>query len=246
MAKQEFCGKLSLAACWARILETFMKMLRVTGVMLVGAWLVACSSSQQDWTQATTQNTVAAYQAYLGKHPDSEHAAEARERMGKLADEQAWSQADSANTLQAFQGYLQQQANGAHVAEARDKISIAERKAAWDAAQSAGTAAAYQGFLAKYSQGAEADQARAKLVELNGYTVQLASIHSAAEANKVRDRLKQKYGTVLHDVVVVPPSGTDKSNSVRSAPMSEEEAKSACQTLKKSHQSCEVIKSANS
>jgi hypothetical protein len=223
-----------------------MKMLRVTGVMLVGAWLVACSSGQQDWTQATTQNTVAAYQAYLSKHPDSEHAGDARDRMSKLEDEQAWSKADSANTVEAYQGYLQQQANGAHVAAAHDKLAIAERKVAWDAAQSAGTVVAYQGFLAKYSQGSEADQARAKLVELNGYTVKLASVRSAAEANKVRDRLKQKYGNVLHDVVVVPPSGTDKSNSVRSAPMSEDEAKSACEALKKSHQSCEVIKTVNS
>lgn len=223
-----------------------MNMLRVTGVMLAGAWLVACSSSQQDWTQATTRNTAAAYQTYLSKHPDSEHVSEARERMGKLADEQAWSQADSANTVQAYQGYLQQQANGAHAAEAHDKMSMAERKVAWDEALSAGTAAAYQGFLAKYSQGSEADQARAALAQLNGYTVQLASVRSTREANKMRDRLEQRYGNVLHDVVVVPPSGSDKSNSVRSTPMSEEEAKSACQALKRSHQNCEVVKSVNS
>jgi hypothetical protein len=223
-----------------------MKMLRVAGVVLASAWLVACSSSQQDWTQATTQNTVAAYQTYLSKHPAAEHAGDARDRMSKLEDEQAWSQADSANTVVAYQGYLQQQANGAHVAAAHDKLAIAERKAAWDAAQSAGTVAAYQGFLAKYSEGSDADQARTKLAQLNGYTVKLASVRSTAEANKVRDRLKQKYGNVLHDVVVVPPSGTDKSNSVRSAPMSEDEAKSACEALKKSHQSCEVVKTVNS
>jgi hypothetical protein len=76
--------------------------------------------------------------------------------------------------------------------------------------------------------------------------VRLASTRSAAEANKMRDRLKQKYGAVLHDVVVVPPSGADKSNTVRSAPMSEDEAKNACEALKKSHQSCAVVKTANS
>ena len=227
-------------------LETLMKMLRVTGVLLVGAWLVACSSSQQDWIQATGQNTVASYQTYLGKHPDSEHAGEARERMGKLVDEQAWTQAESANTVAGYQGYLQQQANGAHAADAHDRMAAAERKVAWDSAQSTGTAAAYQAFLAKYSDGAEASQARAKLADLNGYTVKLASTRSATEANKVRDRLKQKYGDVLHDVVVVPPSGAEKSNTVRSAPMSEDEAKSACETLKKSHQSCTVVKTANS
>jgi hypothetical protein len=124
----------------------------------------------------------------------------------------------------------------------RDKMAIAERKAAWNLVQSTGTAAAYQTFLEKYAQGTDADQARARLAQLNGYTVRLASLRSVKEADKVRDRLKGQYGDVLHDVVVIPPSGTQKLNSVRSAPMTEEEAKSACATLRKLHRNCEVKK----
>lgn len=108
--------------------------------------------------------------------------------------------------------------------------------------QCTGTTAAYQAFLENYAQGTDADGARARLAQLNGYTVRLASLRSQKEADKVRDRLKGQYGDVLHDVVVIPPSGTQKLNSVRSAPMTEEEAKGACATLKKLRQSCEVIK----
>lgn len=121
-------------------------------------------------------------------------------------------------------------------------MAIAERKAAWISVQSTGTTAAYQAFLEKYARGTDADQARVRLSELNGYTLRLASLRSQKQADQLRDRLKGQYGDVLHDVVVIPPSGTQKLNSVRSAAMTEEEAKSACVALKKLHQNCEVIK----
>jgi hypothetical protein len=223
-----------------------MHLLRVTCFILAGGWLAACSSAQQDWTRAAGQNTVPAYEVFLGKHPNSEHAGEARDRVHALRDDQAWQQADSTGTPQAYQDYLQQQPNGIHSAQARDKITSAERTAAWSSAQSSDTTAAYQAFLGKYPRGEDADQARAKLAALNGYSVKLASLKSEKEADRVRDRLKHKYGNVLHDVVVVPPSGTDKRNSVLSAPMTEDEAKGACVTLRKAHQSCEVVKAVNS
>jgi hypothetical protein len=67
------------------------------GLSAVGL-LVACNSAQNDWTKASTANTVAAYETYLRQHPDGEHRGEADERITKLNDNDAWTQATEAKT----------------------------------------------------------------------------------------------------------------------------------------------------
>ena len=54
--------------------------------------LTACSfaNTNKDWTNARTENTVAAYESYIDKHPGDEHAAWARKRIGTLLDDSAW------------------------------------------------------------------------------------------------------------------------------------------------------------
>ena len=216
--------------------------LGVTAVLL-GLFLAACSSIEADWQQATTANTIGAYQDFLKQHPNGQHADEARSRIRGLEDEQAWDTAKTSSTEQSFQQYLRDEPNGTHAQDARDRITGFERAAAWKTAQSEGNATAIQGFLQKYPTGPESDEARAALQKLqNDFQVQLASYHSRQEADRMSERLKRKFGNVLHDVLVVPATPPDKLNHIRSAPMSEDEAKAACATLKKSHQRCEVVK----
>jgi len=220
-----------------------MLRLGVTAVFL-GLLLIACSSSEADWQQATTADTIGAYQDFLKQHPNGQHADEARTRIHAIEDDQAWKVAVNSNTQQSFEQYLHNEPNGTHVQEARDRITGFERSAAWKTAQSEGTPAAIQGFLQKYPTGPESDEARAALQKLqNDFQVQLASYRSRREADRMSAHLKRKFGNVLHDVVVIPAAPPDKLNHIRSAPMSEDEAKAACATLKKSHQRCEVVKS---
>jgi outer membrane protein assembly factor BamD (BamD/ComL family) len=205
--------------------------------------LAACSSEQSDWRKASASDTVAAYQQFLREHPNTTRSVEARNRIRAMEDEQAWARAQQANTVAAYQDYLKEQPAGIHVEEAKDHIAANERMSAWTAASAANTPEALESFLEKYPQGPEADQAKAKLAQLTGYRVQLASYRSEQRAQKTRDRLQGKYGDVLGNVVVVPEAG---SNVVRSAPMGEAEANNACAKLKRAHLSCEVIKDANS
>jgi hypothetical protein len=72
--------------------------------------------------------------------------------------------------------------------------------------------------------------------------VQLATFHSDKEAQKSLPRLQTRYSSELHDLVVVPPSGSEKLDRIASGPMTLEDAKAACAKLKKSHQHCEVVK----
>jgi len=204
--------------------------------------LWGCSSAQDDWNKANAANTVAAYQQYLSKHPTGDHSADASGRIRVLQDDEAWAQAKQANTPDAYHDYLQKQPAGSHANEAQDALTAAQRAADWKNADSTGTVAAVQDFLKKYPDGPEADEARQKLTTLAGYKVQLATVKSEKEANKQQEHLKSKYGSVLHDVVVVP-TNSGKSYALESAPMSESQANSACGELKKSHQSCQVVKS---
>lgn len=211
-------------------------------VITAGA-LAACSSPNADWQKANQQNTVAAYQQFIQQHPNDARVEQARNRINALNDEQAWTTAKNANTLDAYQQYLQQEPNGMHAADAQDKVNSLQQDAAWQSAQSTNTAAAYQDFLTKYPNASQADQARDALQKLTGYQVKLASTRSKALADKLAKRLKDKFGSELQDVVVVPPAGKSKMTEVRSAPMTEDDAKAACAKLRKAHQSCEVVKS---
>ncbi len=221
-----------------------MKMLRTAG-FLAAITVVACSSAQKDWQQASSTDTVAAYQAFLEKHPNTTESVVARDRIHALQDEQAWAGAQQSNTVAAFEKYLQEQPAGVHIAEARDRIAANERSAAWAAAASADTPEALEAFIQKYPQTPEAGQAKAKLAQLTGYRVQLASYRSETQAERTRDRLQGKFGDVLGNVVIVPDAATNV-HLVRSAPMGEAEANTACAKLRRAHLSCEVIKDANS
>ncbi|HEX4049321.1 MAG TPA: SPOR domain-containing protein [Steroidobacteraceae bacterium] len=218
-----------------------MKILIHSLCLLTAATLLACSSPEADWNQATSQGTAAAYQAFLAKYPNDSHAAEARQRMQTIQDGQDWITAQTGNTVASYQQYLAAEPNGANVQAARAQLMGLQRAAAWPDAKNAGTASALQAFLQKYPQGPEADQARAQLAQFD-YQVQLGTYGGSQQADRARAQLQDRYGKDLQAVVVIPPSGKSKAYHVSSANMTEDQAKAACATLKKSHQHCEVTK----
>ena len=217
------------------------KSLLVLCVITAGV-LAACSSPNADWQKATQQNSVASYQQFIQQHPSDARVEQARNRINALNDEQAWSTAKSANTLDAYQQYLKQEPNGMHAADAQDKVNSLQAADAWQTAQTTNTAAGYQDFLQKYPNAAQAADAQAALKKLTGFQALLASTRSKAFADKLAKTLKSKFGNELQDVVIVPHG---KLFEVRSAPMTESDAKAACAKLRKAHQRCEVVKSAS-
>lgn len=222
-----------------------MNILRPISMIALAAMLVACSSSESDWKKADTQNTVAAFQDFLSQHPNDAHATQAQARIQGLQDDQAWADAQKTNTTDGFQQYLSKFPNGVHAADARTQVAAIQRAAAWKVAQAANTMPALQDFLQKYGQGPEADQARAQLEKLKaeGYRVQLATFHSQKDAEKSLASLQSRDAAEVHSLVIIPPSGSEKLHRIDSDPMTLDDAKSACEKLKKAHQHCEVVKS---
>jgi hypothetical protein len=213
-------------------------------VLSAGLGMAACNSAHSDWNKAVSVNSVDAYQKFVQEHPTDEHADTARGKILALQDDQAWSKAQQANTVQGFQDYLKAEGGGIHVLEAKANIVSLERASAWRTAQSDGSPAALQAFLQKYPDGTEAAQARQKLNEL-AYSVELAHLHSKAAAESKRTHLQARFGTVVHDIVVLPPAGVNKDYTVASSPMSQADANAACATLQRSHQLCKVVHSSD-
>ena len=203
--------------------------------------LAACGTAQKDWTNATTENTVSGYQAFLDKHPKDEHAQEAQTRIATLEDEAAWKTAQGGNSQASYQAYLQAEPNGVHAPAARDQITGFDRANAWKTAQSDGSAASLQAFLQKYPQGAEADQARQKLAAID-YRAELGHFRNERIAQRKRTELQSRFGKLLPEIDVVAPNSTSKEYRVMSGLMDRQDADSTCTSLKQDHQPCEVVK----
>jgi hypothetical protein len=211
-----------------------------TAVVCVGLAIAACSTAESDWYKATAANTLTAYQSFLVNHADDKRAPDARGRILAMLDDQAWASAQSANTVDGFQGYLQKEPGGIHAGDAKYQITALQRASAWQVIKGEGSAAPLRAFLQKYPQGPESNDARQKLSAL-AYRVQLANTRSKTSAERKRVQLQARFGTVLHDVVVVAPTVAGSDYRVTSEPMSQTDAKSACIALEREHQSCRLI-----
>ena len=86
------------------------------------ALLTACSRTQQDWRVAQQAGTPQAYQVFVARHPDSELAGVARQRIAQLSEQAAWQQATRANTAAAYQDYLAKYPNGSWSQDARIRM----------------------------------------------------------------------------------------------------------------------------
>jgi hypothetical protein len=205
--------------------------------------LTACSTAQKDWADASAQNTVASYQAFYDKHPNDEHAKEAQTRIAALQDDAAWKTAQDGNSSSSYQAYLQAEPNGTHAQAARDAMTGLERESAWKTAQSDGSMTALQAFLQKYPQGSEADQARQKVAAMQSeFRAELGHYRNEPAARHKRMELESKFSKVLPEIDVVPPDSSNKEFRVMSGLLDRHDADSACSSLKREHQPCEVVK----
>jgi hypothetical protein len=204
--------------------------------------MTACGSADKDWASASAENTVASYQSFLDKHASDRHAQDARTHIAALQDDSAWMTAQNGNSLGSYQQYLQAEPNGSHAQAARDQITGLERASAWKSAQSDGSAAALQAFLQKYPQGPEADQARQKAAVLQAnYRAELGRFLDERAAKRRRAELKTRFSSILKEVDVVSPDASSKRYRVMSGLMDRHDADSTCASLKRDHQSCEVV-----
>jgi len=205
--------------------------------------VAACGSATKDWANVSSQNTVAAYQSFLDKHPGDAHAPDAKMNIAALQDESAWKTAQSGNSVDSYRQYLQSEATGMHSQEARDRVAGLERATAWKTAESGGSKSALEVFLQKFPQGPEADQARQRLAVLKAeYRDRLGAFHDERAAKRRREELQSRFSSVLREIDVLSPDSSNKRYRLMSGLMDHQDAESACASLKRHKQSCEVVK----
>ncbi|HEU5442903.1 MAG TPA: SPOR domain-containing protein [Steroidobacteraceae bacterium] len=88
--------------------------------------LCGCSRTQADWRAAQQAGTPRAYEVFVQRHPDSELAGVARQRMAQLAEDAAWQQAARENTAAAYQQYLATYPKGSWSQDARIRMQSKE------------------------------------------------------------------------------------------------------------------------
>jgi hypothetical protein len=84
--------------------------------------VTGCSGVKQDWSSAQAADTLEAYDAFLGKHADSEFATQAKERVAQLTEERDWELATQADTADSYQKFLALHADGKWSQEARVRV----------------------------------------------------------------------------------------------------------------------------
>jgi len=217
-----------------------LRTLSVSGI-ICGAVLLSACGARHEWSQASTRNTIAAYQEFLSEYPNDSHAVDAKNRIAKLQEQQAWTTAQIASSIQGYQLYLRDEPQGLHAQVAREEIVARKRDAAWHLAQTNETAQSLQAFIDEYPSTSEADEARDRLKVIAGYRAELGTAHTERRAPRERDALTKRFGKELRQVDVLEPDAHDRDYRITSAPMSEQEASAACETLNRAGRSCTVV-----
>ena len=220
-----------------------LRRLSLIGILCGTVLLSACGRGYE-WSHANTLNTVAAYQKFLSEYPTGPHAVDARTRIATLQDERAWTAAQISSSVQGFQQYLTAEPNGAHVQMARENIASRDRDDAWQATQANVTVQSLRDFINKYPSSSEADEARERLQAIAGYRAELGTARSERLADRERDALEKRFGRHLRQVVILEPDAKDRDYRITSAPMSEQDATAACETLQHSGRFCTVVQAA--
>lgn len=124
-------------------------------LLIAGLALAGCANEYTAYDEATTQDTAAAYAAFLEQYPDGVNASSARQRL----DEIDWEAAKAEHSAGAYEEYLRLHPQGKFV----ERASLEAPKMAWQVADYSGDPAAVQAFIAKYGHGAYGKKASERL-----------------------------------------------------------------------------------
>lgn len=115
---------------------------RIILVVVIGQWLVACDSVDDDWRQAQNLDTEEAYRLFMAKHPNSEYEQAAYEHIEYIN----WQTATTTGTNESFNAYLKKYKQGRFVDIALMKLD----DLAWATARDTNTLPAYRAYLEQY------------------------------------------------------------------------------------------------
>ncbi|MGI9341610.1 MAG: SPOR domain-containing protein [Gammaproteobacteria bacterium] len=224
--------------------------------------LSGCADPQKDWELASRDDSPEALLEFLAKHPDSEQAELARQRIGELKVIRAWERAEFKATEEAYAGFVDKYPDSEFVTQAQMRIADIERDRQWVLVADAGTGNALREFLANYPDAPQAEEAQALLVEVElaeqaalaaatpkerpgAFRLQLAAFRTPASAEQEVRRLVELFpNELLGPVRIETPAERTNGSSLfllKTVPMSGTEAREVCALLQARKQQCMVV-----
>jgi hypothetical protein len=177
--------------------------------------VAGCSRQESAWQGARRENSAAAYEDYLARHPSGLHAGEAREALAEIREAGDWARAERLGTPEAWQRYLGVWPAGRHVEEARRLLVEFIPPAPPPPPAAVEPAARFEVQLGAWSDEALAGAGLGRVVDSHGHLL-----------------------VGLATRVVPPGTGSDRLWRLRSGPLEEAAARELCLRLRSAGADC--------
>lgn len=129
------------------------------------------------WDEASTSDSLTAYQNYIDNYPNGIHYQKALDEIDRILSEvkmededELWNMAERVKAKSAYQKYLSEYPEGKFSDQARQTISNIDKdleNQIWRKAQERKTKLGYQDYLRKYPNGIYSDEANQSISDIN-------------------------------------------------------------------------------
>ncbi len=203
------------------------------------ALLAGCSREASDWRSTQGTDTIEAYERFVAQYPQSEFAAQARERGRQLAEQRDWQTATGADTAEAYQRFLSQHPDGKWAQEARVRIENFHVLEAPPAAAPVSAGAVPAPAAPAPAAPAPARPPPAVQSALQ-HRVQLGAFSSEAKAREAWQAAADRFAALrpLTPQVTTAERGDARLYRLQTALRSEPEARELCRTLEAGGHAC--------
>ncbi len=224
--------------------------------------LTSCANPEKDWELASRDDAPETYLEFLAKHPDSEQAALARDRIQELKIIRAWERAEFKDTEESYAAFIEKHPDSEFVANSEARIVEIQRDAQWELVSESGSTEALEGFINTYPNAPQQPEAETLLIEIKlvelaaieatkpkerqgAFRLQLAAFRTPAAADAELRRLIELFPTeLLGPVRIETPA--DRNNGgqmflLKTVPMNGAEAREICALVQDRGQNCLII-----
>lgn len=216
-------------------------------VLAAGLLLGACSRQETAWHDASREDTVAAYGAYLQDYPAGAHAVQARQRLDELREQQDWQRALRIDAPESYQRYLAAHPGGRYDAAARERLADFLRARTAVAVEPPTVTAVVPQSAGEREPEFDTPAAGTLIAaaESAGYRIQLGAFGSGERAARsawqsLRTRHADLLGGLTSRVDVVTREGRNLWR-LQAGPVSESHAREICRALVARGADCIVV-----
>ena len=144
----------------------------------------SCSAEKKDWKNAESENTIAAYEAYLKTYPQGKYADSANAGIEELV----WQSTLKDNTINGYEAYLKTYPQGKYA----DSANAGIEELVWQSTLKDNTINGYEAYLKTYPQGKYANSASNKINEIWSQ----AALNASKQTKEVILTTKASSGTL--------------------------------------------------